>query len=121
RVHDQRHAHRFERRTGEIGAMLSRRCGQGRAADVREIAAAALDQAATFHEHRDAAALELAAGLALPAIDAEGFTGLGLERSDDLPLQPQQVIADRGHRLMARWPMSCRYCAPSKCTPCTSR
>src|SRR6185312_666407 len=94
RMEDERDAERLERRAGEIGAaVLRRRRRQRRAADVREADAAALEERAALDEARDAVAFELAAGLALPAVDAEGIAAFALERFDDRRLQREQVAA----------------------------
>ena len=94
---------------------------------------AALDQQALFEQLRTAFALECAAGFTLPVIAQEGCAVLGLQRADNAGLQRQQVVANllgeqlprricvlRRHRLMARKPMSPRYCAPSKWMPCST-
>ena len=94
-MEDERDAHRLERRAGELGgAMLRRRRRQRRALDVREAAAAALEQRAALDQARDAVAFELAAGLALPGVADERVAALGLERRDDARLQAEEVVAD---------------------------
>ena len=70
--------------------------GSARPLHVREAAAAALEQRAAFEQARDAVALELAAGLALPGVADEGVAALGLDRRDDALLQAEQVVADGG-------------------------
>ena len=59
-MEDQRDAHRLERRTGELGgAVLRGRDRQRRALDVREAAAAALEQRPVLDQAGDVVAFEL--------------------------------------------------------------
>ena len=70
--------------------------GSDSALDVREAAAAALEQRAALDQARDAVAFERAARLALPGVDEERVAALLLERSDDARLQAEQVRAHGG-------------------------
>ena len=95
RVHHQRHAHRLERRAGQLGPVLRGRGRQRLALHVAEVAAAALEHVAFFDQLRQPVAFEPAAGLARPAVACEGLAVLGLEGADDVALQAEQVGANR--------------------------
>ena len=123
-MEDQAHAHRLERRPGELRPVLGGRRRQLQPFDMAEIAAAALQQSTLFDQLGAAVALQPFTGRTHPGIGDERLAVGLLHRLDDALLQAQQVAANRGrveaghHRgLMARWPMSRRYCAPSRWMP----
>jgi hypothetical protein len=144
-VEHQRHAHGLERRARELGPVLRGRGRQARPAHVRKPATRALEHLPAFDDARDAVALEQLAGRFAPRIDkalgarlpcASSFCFDSIERVHDARLQAQQIGAHLGDlvglgdgeglrsRLLrahfsARWPMSRRYCAPSKWMRCT--
>ena len=88
------------------------RRGEAGAPHAREIHPAALEQCA-FLEHAREAAAALGAG---PGIAAEPAAVERFECGDDARLQLREVVAERFevHFFNARWPMSLRYCMPSK-------
>ena len=109
RVEHQRHAHRLERRAGQLGAVLRRRWRQLRPAHMGETAAGALKHAPAFDDLRAAVALQRRARLFAPRVDqgAHAFLGIplccrclrldGFERGDDARLQADQITTHLGH------------------------
>ncbi len=130
RVEHQRHTHGLKRRTCQLRPVLRGRWRQLRATHMAEATARALEHPATLHDFGDAIALQRLAGRLAPGIGQEAATALAfhsLQRVGDAGLQAYQVAAHAGHGvcrvqnlcfshqfLMARKPMSRRYCAPSK-------
>src|SRR6185369_1000558 len=85
-----------------------------------ETAAGALEHLAVLQDHGDAVALQGFALALLPLVLDELAAVHIRASSDDAILQLHQVVAygfDVGHGFTARWPMSRRYCAPSKRMP----
>src|SRR5205807_1024446 len=116
RVQHERHAHRVVRLAGELRPRRRRRGRQAAALHAREVDAAALEDATFLDDARHATA----PFGALPAIGTEGRAFERFERGDDSGLQFREVIVDclrlhgYGVFFKARWPMSLRYCMPSK-------
>ena len=119
----ERHAHRLPCAAGKLGAMRRRRGRQALARDVREHHAAALEHVAVLDHARDAAA----AFRTRPLVAAERAAVDRFQPRDDALLQAGEVAADRAdvasrasrctvalRGAIARWPMSVRYCMPSK-------
>ena len=78
------------------GAVLRRRGRQRRPLTCEKLQPPRSSSAPAFDQARDAVALELAAGLALPGVADEGVAAFGLERVDDALLQAEQVVANGG-------------------------
>jgi hypothetical protein len=93
RVEHQAHAHGLERRAGQFGPVLGGRWRQLRALHMAEVAAAAFQQAALFHQLGLAVTLQPLAGRAHPGIGVEGLAVGLLQGVDDALLQSQQVGA----------------------------
>src|SRR3954468_19830808 len=110
RMQDERHAHRFP---GPAGEMRARSRGGGRqllALHMRQVDAAALEEIALFDDSRySSAALRT-----LPCVRLERTAVERFECRHDPVLQVSQIFEDLHFRLIARWPMSLRYCMPSK-------
>jgi hypothetical protein len=123
RVEHQRHAHGLEGCARELRAVLRGRRRQSGAAHMREPATGALEHRPALQDAGDAVALQrLARGLG-PGILHKWRAVDGLDGGGDAGLQVLQVgpyrISLCGHSLrpialMARYPMSRRYCMPSK-------
>jgi hypothetical protein len=116
RMEDERDAHRLERRAGELGgAVLRRRDRQRRALDVREAAAAALEQRAAFDQARNAVALEPAADRPLPGV------AHGTRRRPPPRARRRCGPAGRGGIRERRPGRSTSYCAAGRCHAGTVR
>ena len=126
RMEHQRDAHRLERRAGQLGPVLR---GRGRQRGPRR-ARSRSRRARTARRLRSGARCRRPAacspGSRCQASATNGVAVLGLERGDDA--LPAGRAGSRGRRrgsssgawrqrLIARWPMSLRYCAPSKRMP----
>ena len=125
RVQDQRDTHRLESCARQLGPMLGGRRRQLRALDMAEVATASLEQQAFLDQLGAAIALQPLTVGANPGVNDKRLAIGSLQRIDDAPLQVEQIVANglgvhrsflirkAAQRLIARYPMSRRYCTPS--------
>ena len=130
RVDHQRDTHGFPGASGQLGAMGAGRGRQRGAGHVAEQHATAFEHPPAFDQPGDAAS----AFGPFPGVRAEGIAFDFLQALDDAGLQAGEIGAgQRGvylhavpgsagalRRVMARQPMSRRYCAPSKWMDCST-